>query len=67
MSVVSQRFSRILDTRSTAARENNAVSFGGAIGAHGHLSQLDLRPCKPLTCSDTTRLGQMTVFAGFSD
>jgi hypothetical protein len=57
MSIVSQRFSRIPEAGGTASRENIVVSLGGAIGARGLPSQLDLRPCKPLTCTDAGRAG----------
>jgi len=34
------------------------VSLGGAILARGLPSHLDMTTCKPVTCSDTNRLGQ---------
>jgi hypothetical protein len=57
MSVVSQRFSRTSNAGGAPARENNVVSFGGAIGARGLAPGPDLRPCKSLTCSDAMRTG----------
>jgi hypothetical protein len=58
VSVVSQRFSCVPDVGGGAACENNAVSFAVKVRAGGLPSQLDLRPSKLLTCSDTTRPGR---------
>jgi hypothetical protein len=53
MSVVSQQFSRTSNAGGAPARENNVVSLGGAIGAHGlppgarleTLQVVDLKRC----------------------
>jgi hypothetical protein len=58
VSVVSQRFSCVPDVGGRAACENNDVSLAVKICARGLPSQLDLRPSKLLTCSDTTRPGR---------